>query len=251
MGGSLALGRTAPVLDFGLHFVGSDGQERDESLSSGWTVPFEMALPVRKFSSYRGQRSFSGLWWSSTISEHVGFESWLERDHVMVLDFDPAVVGLSSQPFRLSWRRGGKTRIHTPDYFARLRDGTGVVVDVRADDRIEPDDAEAFANTARACESVGWEFRRLGKLDEVLASNLRWLAGYRHPRCLHLGRATDLQRVFQTPAPLLEGTRLVGDPIAVLPTLFHLMWVHVLQADLASAPLSGSSMVWLRAGDAE
>lgn len=34
---------------------------------------------------------------------HVDFESWLERDHVMALDFDAAVVGIASQPFWLRW----------------------------------------------------------------------------------------------------------------------------------------------------
>ena len=68
-------------------------------------------------------------------------------------------------------------------FFAQLRDGTGVVIDVRADDRIEPEDAKAFAATARACESVGWQYRRVGVVDAVLAANVRWLAGYRHPRC--------------------------------------------------------------------
>ena len=123
------------------------------------------------------------------------------------------------------------------------------MIDVRADDRIEPDDAEIFAATARICESVGWEFRRVGEMDRVLASNMRWLAGYRHPRCLHAGRATDLQRAFQHPAPLLDGARLVGDPIAVLPTLFHLMWTQVLEGDLTAAPLSGSSAIRLHAGE--
>jgi hypothetical protein len=27
----------------------------------------------------------------------VGYESWLERDQLMLLDFDPAVVGIASQ----------------------------------------------------------------------------------------------------------------------------------------------------------
>jgi hypothetical protein len=40
-----------------------------------------------------------------------------------------------------------QTRRHAPDYFAPLADGTGVVIDVRPDDRIEPRDAEAFAVT--------------------------------------------------------------------------------------------------------
>ena len=56
----------------------------------------------------------------------------------MMLDFDPAVIAFSSQPFWLIWVQGGKgQRRHAPDYFARLADGTGVVVDVRPDDRIE------------------------------------------------------------------------------------------------------------------
>ena len=47
------------------------------------------AAPVRRFASYRGQRHLPGLWWSATVGRHVGYESWLERDHVMALDFDP------------------------------------------------------------------------------------------------------------------------------------------------------------------
>ncbi|WP_211841341.1 TnsA-like heteromeric transposase endonuclease subunit [Saccharopolyspora antimicrobica] len=230
-------------------FVGADGSAQSAPLSSCWTVPFETVSPVRKFSSYRGKRSFSGLWWSSTTADHVGFESWMERDHVMALDFDASVVGFSSQPFRLSWDDGKRNRSHVPDYFARLRDGTGVVVDVRADDSIKPDDEAAFAATEQACASVGWTFRRVGELDSVWASNVRWLAGYRHPRCLHAGRATDLRQAFRTPTPLLDGVLRVGDPIAVLPTLFHLLWARSLEVDLQSSPLSASSLVWCRGGD--
>jgi hypothetical protein len=98
----------------------------------------------------------------------------------MLLDFDPEVVGYSSQPFWLRWHDGRRRR-HAPDFFVRLIDGTGVVVDVRADDRIEVRDAEAFAATERACTQVGWRFRRVGVLDPVFAANVRWLAGYRHP----------------------------------------------------------------------
>ena len=231
---------------FGVSFTDVDGGRRRGPLSSCWTVPFERVLPARAFGSHPGKTSFSGLWWLATTAEHVGFESWLERDTVMALDFDPDVTGLSSQPFRLSWEQDGKKRGHTPDYFARLRDGTGVVVDVRADDRIEPEDAEAFAATARACVSVGWEFRRTGVLEAVRAANLRWLAGYRHPRCLDPGRGGRVRREFEEPRPLMDGARQAGDPIAVLPVLYHLLWRHVLEADLDTALLSPSSVVWCR-----
>ncbi|MER7279449.1 TnsA-like heteromeric transposase endonuclease subunit [Dactylosporangium sp. NPDC000244] len=240
---ALALSRAAPAEDFEMRFVDRDGVERRDLLRACWMETFEVAPPVRKFNSYLGQRSFDGLWWSATTSDHVGYESWLERDHVMLLDFDPDVTGLASQPFQIGWQQGGRLRWHTPDYFVRMVDGTGVVVDVRPDDRIDPEDAEAFEATARACDSVGWRFRRVGEIDAVFAANLRWLAGYRHPRCLHQGRAADLLRVFSRPAGLMEGARRVGDPIAVLPTLFHLLWRQALSTDLAVSALSAASVV--------
>lgn len=238
-----ALPPTAPAEDFEMRFVDRDGLEHREPLRTCWVQPFETARPVRKFNAHRGQRSFAGLWWSATISDHVGYESWLERDHVMALDFDPDVTGLASQPFQLGWQSGEDERWHTPDYFVRMADGTAVVVDVRPDDRIRPERAEAFAATARACESVGWQFRRVGELDAVYAANLRWLAGYRHPRCLHRGRAADLLRIFAVPTELMEGARRVGDPIAVLPTLYHLLWRQALRADLTASPLSPAALI--------
>ncbi|MET8310705.1 TnsA-like heteromeric transposase endonuclease subunit [Micromonospora sp. NPDC005173] len=228
---------------FDVNFIDSGGREFQEPLIQCWNQSFEAALPIRSLASYRGKKSFSGLWWLATTSAHVGYQSWLERDHVMALDFDAAVVALASRPIRLIWQHDGETRTHTPDYFVRLGDGTAVVIDVRPDDRIEPEDAEAFDITAQACEAVGWTFRRVGEMDGVLRENLRWLSGYRHPRCLHPARAADLRRVFAGGAPLMEGARRAGDSIAVLPTLFHLLWRQVLRTDLAAAPLSAGSVV--------
>ncbi|MGC5030877.1 hypothetical protein [Micromonospora sp. DT229] len=51
---------------------------------------FEEAPAVRSFPSYRGQ----GLYWAACIGDHVGFESWLEREEAMALDFDASVGGL-------------------------------------------------------------------------------------------------------------------------------------------------------------
>ncbi len=115
----------------------------------------------------------------------------------MLLDFDPAVTAVASQPFWLHWDDGHRGRRHAPDFFARLADGTGVVIDVRADDRIGRQDAEAFDVTARACEAAGWEFRRVGTIDPVLAANVRWLSRYRHSRCAGPPGAADaLRRAF-------------------------------------------------------
>lgn len=134
----------------------ADGEVRSGPWSSIWSTRVEAAVPWRGFSSYRGQSSFSGWWWSATTGAHVGYESWLERDQLMLLDFDPGVVGICSQPFRLSWRDAdGARRRHVPDFFARLADGSGLVVDVRADDRIAERDAAAFEVTRRVWSGGG------------------------------------------------------------------------------------------------
>ena len=191
--------------DVELEFAG-DGGHRRARLAECGGVRFEDAVPVRSFRWARGQRHFPGWWWLATTGRHVGYESWLERDHLMLLDFDPAVTAVSSQPFWLHWHDGGAAvgmpRISLPGW----ADGMGVVIDVRADDRIEPGDAEAFAMTNRACEVAGWEFRRVGVVDPVLAANVRWLSRYRHPRCSGpAGVADALRQAFAAPAPLLAG----------------------------------------------
>jgi hypothetical protein len=233
---------------FDVEFLEPGGVVRRADLSTCWGVRFEDVPPVRSFPSLRGQAHFPGLRWSAASGRHVGYESWLERDHAMLLDFDPEVVGYSSQPFWLRWHDGRRRR-HAPDFFVRLIDGTGVVVDVRADDRIEVRDAEAFAATERACTQVGWRFRRVGVLDPVFAANVRWLAGYRHPRCYRKAVAAQLLEVFSQPRGLFDGADAVGPRLGVLPVLYHLMWLRVLVTDL-DCELLGPASVLVTAGDA-
>jgi hypothetical protein len=102
----------------------------------------------------------------------------------MAMDFDPDVTGIASQPLWLHWRdEDGQGRRHAPDFFARRADGSGLVVNVRPDDRIGARDAAVFQMTALACGQAGWEFRRAGAIDPVVRANIRWLSRYRHQRC--------------------------------------------------------------------
>jgi hypothetical protein len=73
----------------------------------------------------------------------------------------------------------------------------------------------------------------VGDSDPVGSANLRWLAGYRYPRCDDRVVADALRDAFVFPRSLMSGAEQVGDPIAVLPVLYHLMWRHELVADLS------------------
>lgn len=231
-----------------MEFVDVDGLVRREPLSGCWSVAFERVPPVRAFPSFRGQRNWPGLWWFATTGEHVGHESWLERDRLMVLDADPAVRAVAAQPMWLHWTdaASGRAVRHAPDYFARRTDGTAVVIDVRPDQRIRDRDAAAFTATARFSAQVGWEYQRVGELDPVYAANVRWLAGYRHPRYTAIAPTTRLRETFTEPAPLLDGAAAAGDPVAVLPVLFGMLWRGELTADLRSHRLAPTTLVSVR-----
>lgn len=240
---------TGPRRRFELGYLTADGTGRRRELSQCWNLRFERVPPVRKFVSYKGQKNFTGLRWTATVGGHVGFESWLERDNLMLLDFDPSVTGISSQPFVLYWHDGARERKHTPDYFARRADGSALVVDVRADDRIRPEDAEAFEATSVMCSEAGWEFRRVGEPDPVLAANVRWLAGYRHPRVAASPLARRVAGCFSSPAPLFEGAARAGALLAALPVAYHLLWRQVLVTDVRSVLLGPGSVVQRGSGE--
>jgi hypothetical protein len=69
-------------------------------LSDAWSERFESLPPVRVPRAFKGQRNFAGSWWFATTQTHVAFESWLERDHLMLLDFAPDVTAVAAQPVR-------------------------------------------------------------------------------------------------------------------------------------------------------
>ncbi|WP_238783418.1 hypothetical protein [Streptomyces monomycini] len=75
-----------------------------------------------------------------------------------------------------------------------------------------------------------------------MVRNVRWLAGYRHPRHWVEPAASRLREVFAEPLPLMDGAAEAGEPLAVLPVLFPLLWSHELTVDV-SVPLRGGSLV--------
>src|SRR5215813_5165886 len=92
-----------PCGEFDIEAVAEDGTRRKVPLASATRTPFADMTPVRRIKARKGQRHLPGRWWSATDGRHIGYESWLERDQLMSLDWDRAVTGTASQPFRLRW----------------------------------------------------------------------------------------------------------------------------------------------------
>lgn len=230
--------------DVEVEWVAPGGIVRRAGVDECWDIEFEAASPMRRFRSYRGQRHFPGLWWSSTTESHIGYESWLERDHVMLLDASPEVVGIASQPFRLVFEIDGRAVSHIPDFFIRFDDGRAAVVDVRPARRVGASDKVKFDATGTFCELVpGWSFRLVHEPDPVQVGNVRWLSGFRRPRHRDERWAPELLDVFAGPCGLVAGAEAIGDSIAVLPVLYHLLWSGDLVADLDRSPLEDATVV--------
>ncbi|WP_436847267.1 TnsA-like heteromeric transposase endonuclease subunit [Streptomyces buecherae] len=137
------------------------------------------------------------------------------------------MTALAARPVRLLWRDpDGRVRSWVPQLFARYANGAGLLADCPSSPTTGGDRAQrAQAVLEAACVRVGWSYRRLEPPPAVVAANLRWLAGYRHPRNQGPpGLRAALAEVFAEPRPLADGAAVVGDPLQVLPAVYHALW---------------------------
>ena len=147
---------------FEVEYAEPDGREVRAGLDRLRRVDLGSCQPVRSFPSYKGQRNYPGWFWSATMGRLVGFESWVERGHLVALDFAPEVTAIVSQPFWLRWRTpAGKVRRHAPDFFARLADGGALVIDSRPRDVAGDGDRQAFAATRQGLRAARLDVRGL------------------------------------------------------------------------------------------
>ncbi|MFH8805583.1 TnsA-like heteromeric transposase endonuclease subunit [Streptomyces sp. NPDC017936] len=191
------------------------------------SVRFEDLAPVSAFPVVPGRRWGPGWWWSATTGRHVVHGSAAMRTQLMILDRDPDVTGLSARPVRLLWRDpDGRVRSWVPQLFARYADGTGLLADCPSSPSAGGDRAQrARVVLEAACARVGWSYRRLEPPPAVVAANLRWLAGYRHPRYQGPPELqAALAEAFAAPRPLADGVAVVGDCLQVLPAAYHALW---------------------------
>lgn len=227
-----------------------DGAIQNRPLSSeSGSVRLECTSPIREFFSWPGKRNYEGLYWSSTNRGHVDFESLLEREYLLAADAATDIIAIAAQPLALLWPRGTLGhRDHVPDFFVRLSNGDGRLVDVRSAERVEAN-AEQFALTRETCEEVGWQYEIFTGLAPVAASNLRWLAGYRHDRSAPGSDTVEaILDCFNTALPFEEGIRRVRacsglSAEVAMANVFHLIWRRQLVVDL-SRPLTSASEVW-------
>jgi hypothetical protein len=92
--------------------------------------------PVRVPGVYRRQRHMPGRWFPTTAGRFLEYESLLERDWMLLMDFDREVEWICEQPLRLRYVKDGRLASHVPDLFA-WRQGVPELCDVKSEERVD------------------------------------------------------------------------------------------------------------------
>ncbi|WP_353064465.1 TnsA endonuclease N-terminal domain-containing protein [Tunturibacter psychrotolerans] len=79
-------------------------------------------MPVRKIP--KNYRCITGIISARKAVGEAGYEASLERDFLLLLEFDPDVKAFEVQPLRINWRdQSGRRRRYTPDCRVEYIDG--------------------------------------------------------------------------------------------------------------------------------
>jgi hypothetical protein len=202
--------------------------------------------PVRVPGVYRRQRHMPGRWFSTTTGGFLEYESLLERDWMLLMDFDREVEWMCEQPLRLRYVKDGKPASHVPDLLV-WRQLTPELCDVKSGERVEDPTFQAQVEaTGLACAEAGIGYRVLSEPDRQLLANVRWLAGFRErPPDPDGERARMLARSATGSCTIAELMSCAREPILARPVLMNLLWAGDALLDV-SAPISEASVVWTR-----
>ena len=220
-------------------------------------------MGVRKIPTNR--RSLTGLVASRKNDRMVASESSLERDFMLLLDFDRTVERYEEQPVKIDYRDAkGRKRTYTPDILVHYRQNlppekpsTPLLCEVkyRKDlfEHWKENKPKMRAGRAYAREQ-GWRFRIITEREvrTPYLENARFLRQYQRIT----PSATDQELLLETLRELREAApesvllAIHHDPLKraeLLPTLWHLLAVGTIEADLTQplnmrSPLRASAL---------
>lgn len=219
-------------------------------------------MPVRSIP--RSYRSITGRLSGFRPGQSVEHESLLERDCALLLQSDPAVASIESQPVRIEFvapdKKGRpRSRPYIPDFLVRFRRGSGrapLLVEVKYHEELQAKHDEYLPKVRAArryARTHGWNYRiyterHIRGRDHRLL-NLKFLQSYRRDgrdalaaKALLSVLATLGQTSVRT---LLE--RCAGEDrekrARFVACLWRMVVTHEVRADLRAAPLTLETLI--------
>jgi hypothetical protein len=215
-------------------------------------------MPSRKIP--KNHLFVTGAYASSKSDVMIGFESLLEKEYMLLLDFDPTVEKYVEQPVTLPVP--GKSRRYTPDLLVTFRENsTGhrppaqlIEIKTTADLARKAEDlAPKFAVAEQYAADRGWIFLKKTELDirTQRLANLKFLRRYRSlspppeevanviERLAALGGAAQLQTLLDLLGSTLE------EQAQWTPVLWHLIVSGQILFDMNTESLPSNIEIWL------
>lgn len=210
----------------------------------------------------KSYRSVTGRFASTKNPAPVSFESTLEKDFYLLLEFDSQVESFEEQPLTLTYlSAAGQTRRYTPDVLIRYRSApngqpprppTLCEVKYRRDLRDHWTEYKPkFRAAGRYAKQQGWCFRLVTEREirTPRLNAIRFLRRYRHLRVeegdVGLLLSALPTRGEITPEALLAATGVDRHrQTHLITTLWHLVATERIGIDVTQ-PLTMQSRLWL------
>jgi hypothetical protein len=222
----------------------ADGTEMAGPLASISLDRVDEWAPRRAWRWYRDQRHYPGFYWCATTGGHVGYESLLERDRLVLADFDPAVTNIKSQPFLMMMSDASGRMRHIPDYLLVHRAAPPRLVNVKTPEAAEGEKAmRLFACVEQAATSRHWEAEVWTGANALYLANVHFLSGFRRTALIQENVLADVLAAAAPDLSLKDVERRSGHPKDLArPAVMHAIWMHRISVDLEE-PLQPSSEV--------
>src|SRR6266496_4186136 len=215
-------------------------------------------MPVRIIP--KNYRSLTGLVSNTRTQSMAAFESSLERDFLVLLDFDPDVEFYEEQPLTITYAdERGRRRTYTPDVFVRYRidplqakSNPPLLCEVKYRDDLRQhwtDYRPKFRAAGRYARQQGWRFRVVTErhIRTPYLANVKFLRSYQAmpPNELYRTRLLSAVSALGETEPTRLLTTMSQDrwqQAQMLPMLWQLIATRQVDTDLIQ-PLTMQSRI--------
>jgi hypothetical protein len=214
-------------------------------------------MPIRKIP--KNYRNVTGIAAHSKAEGKAMFESTLERDFLMLLEFDKSVDSFEVQPIKLEWMNElDKPRSYTPDVLVYYSKGKRppTLFEVKYRDDIKKNWSvlkPKFKAAIRFCKENNWKFKLITEVEirSAYLESVKFLLpfvrqGVANENDMMILDDKILELGSTSPKELLSS--IYNDEwnqAALLPTLWYLIGTRQIQIDLTSK-ITMSSKIWKR-----
>lgn len=215
--------------------------------------------PVRKRRMATKYRSLSGVIPTTKNEELIWFESSLERDFALILEYKPDVYFYQDQPLTIEYFYNGKTRRYTPDFFVQFRDEECKkpwLCEIKYKQELQDKFSEykpRFKAAKAYCEEEGWEFKLFTEefIRTPLLDNINFLSRYQDndvdQACYRLVFHTISDLGITTPEEFMLA--IEGMEFNMKGRCLYALWYAIkkehISCDIVTEKISMNSEIWL------